>query len=651
MKKSIARKLALRVSAAIAITFMLLLGGAYISLDRQVKVQGIHYAKVLSGILADVVIYESRNTEKPVDISFNERLSFFGGYMCTFYRVDYCYAYVPDFEDGTITYLSVARNRKKFGDLADEHMVGVTEKRVFSDDEIRAWNDSTIFAIIKNDRFEKATDVLIMLHDDFGNKAMVGSAVSTDEQRKDVLYSFLTMALLVFVVAVLLSALLFFLIRRKVTDPAKYISGKMSDYISGGKRSKIKMDKDDDDEFSMIAGAFNHMTDDIDNYVDDIARLGREQERQQAEVDIASQIQKGILPPKFAYLKNCAIEGVMKPARFIGGDLFDYLEIDGIHTMMVVADVSGKGIPSAMFMAMALTLIRQFAKMGYGPAEILDSVNSTLSAENREQMFITAFVGIYDAGNSTLTYANAGHNTPYLVRDDLIMLEGSDGTPLGLFPDEEYADVVIPVQEGDSVFLYTDGVNEAVNPSMEFYGTQRLENVLRETARLPKRHFIEAIEESLTEFCGDAEQSDDITMLSILIRERKVLELNYDIGEFSIIRNYLLSSSIPKSVVMELCVAAEECFVNICSYAFDGPAPEGEKILFELDYSNTVTMRFSDGGRRFDPRYNLPDTEQYDIDTAVGGLGRLIAFTVADSVDYEYKDGRNILTITKSISK
>ena len=102
---------------------------------------------------------------------------------------------------------------------------------------------------------------------------------------------------------------------------------------------------------------------------------------------------------------------------------------------------------------------------------------------------------------------------------------------------------------------------------------------------------------------------------------------------------------------MELCVAAEECFVNICSYAFDGPAPEGEKILFELDYSKVVTMRFSDGGRRFDPRYNLPDTEQYDIDTAVGGLGRLIAFTVADSVDYEYRDGRNILTITKSISK
>ena len=131
--------------------------------------------------------------------------------------------------------------------------------------------------------------------------------------------------------------------------------------------------------------------------------------------------------------------------------------------------------------------------------------------------------------NGTLTYSNAGHNPPFLIRDELVMLDSSDGTPLGLFPDEEYSDVVIPVQEGDSVFLYTDGVNEAVNPSMEFYGTRRLENVLRETARLPKRHFIEAIEESLTEFCGDAEQSDDITMLSILIRERKVLELNYDI--------------------------------------------------------------------------------------------------------------------------
>ena len=130
----------------------------------------------------------------------------------------------------------------------------------------------------------------------------------------------------------------------------------------------------------------------------------------------------------------------------------------------------------------------------------------------------------------------------------------------------------------------------------------------------------------------------------------KHLALAVDLEAFSRIRETILSCDLPRRTKFELCLAAEEIFVNICSYAFSGPAPEGEKILFHFDCDEDhAVLRFSDGGRPFDPRTDLPDTEEYDIDTAVGGLGRLIAFTIADSVDYEYLDGRNILTITKSI--
>ncbi len=224
-----------------------------------------------------------------------------------------------------------------------------------------------------------------------------------------------------------------------VSDPARRISKGMNDYISGGRRSAVKLEIDSGDEFSMMAGAFNHMTEEMDRYVEDIASLGREQERRQAEVDIASEIQKGILPSSTASLGNCGIKAVMKPAKYIGGDLYDYLELDKSHTMIAVADVSGKGIPSAMLMSMTITLFRQFARMGYSPATILKNVNDTFSEENPQMMFVTAFVAIYDSDNDILTYANAGHNPPYIIHETPMVLDGPAGTPLGLFMGEEYS--------------------------------------------------------------------------------------------------------------------------------------------------------------------------------------------------------------------
>lgn len=650
MRNSIARKLAIRISAILAAAFLLLLVGVLLSLKRQVKIESEHYAKALLAGYSDMVVYESNCLGRPLDITFSDRLVFFGKYMCSWYRMDYFYVYVPDFEKGTITYLSVVRNRNKFGDLYDDQMVGVTEKHIMSGEELRAWNDTTYLAKVWNDRFDGGTDVLKSIVDGFGNRSMVGTSISEDELVRDVMRGFLVASVFTFLIVAVLACFLYLLIRRMVTDPARRISKKMSEYISDGKKSKIKLENDDDDEFSMMAQAFNNMTGDMEKYIDNIACLEREKERQQAEVDIAYDIQKGILRAGDALFRNCGIKAVMKPAKYVGGDLYDYLELDGSRTMIVVADVSGKGIPSAMFMAVALNLIRQFARMGYSPAGILKGVNDTLSEENPKMMFVTAFLAIYDAENATLTYSNAGHNPPYLIHDVPEVLDASDGTPIGLFREEEYKDVVVRMEEGDSVFLYTDGVVEAVNGSSEFYGTERLEGVLAKAGSEGDKYYIGAVEESVRSFSAGAEQNDDITMLALNARRNPVLELGYDISEFALIRDRLFSSGLPKPLLMDLCVAAEECFVNICSYAFDGPAPEGEKILFYFEYSNNLIMRFSDGGKPFDPRTDLPDTDEYDIDTAVGGLGRLIAFTVADSVDYEYRDGRNILTITKSLN-
>lgn len=649
MKNSIARKLAIKLYAAFAGAFLLLMAGSFFLLRQDVKSEFEYYARVLVGVYSDVAVYESQRENLPIDLSFSDKLSLFGDYMCTWYRVDHMFAYVPDIENGTITYLSVSRKEQKYGEPPQNHMAGEMEEHILTANELNVWNGQQTYAVEKSRWLDRGTDVTIAFADNYGNKAMVGASVSTTELRDEMKHGFHIVFAFMFIMVLLLAMLLYFSVKRLVSDPARRISKQMSDYISGGKRSNVKLEIGGDDEFSMIAGAFNHMTEEIDKYIDDIAIMGREQERQQAEVDIASDIQRGILPPGIASLRNCGIKAVMKPAKFIGGDLYDYLELDSTHTLAVVADVSGKGISSALVMAVALTLIRQSARMGCSPAGILSNVNATLSEENPTMMFITAFVCIYDSDTRTLTYANAGHNPSYFIHGKPEVLGGSDGTPLGLFPDEQYTDCCVTMEEGDSVFLYTDGVNEAVNESGEFFGTGRLEMVLEEASATAPTRIVEAVEDAVRDFAGAAEQNDDITMLNLCARKKPVLELNYDVNEFDAIREYLFASNLPKELLMDLCVAAEECFVNICSYAFDGPAPEGEKIQFNFEYSNKVTMRFSDGGRRFDPRNGLPDTEEYDVDMAIGGLGRLIAFTIADSVDYEYRDGRNILTITKSI--
>lgn len=648
MKQSIAKRLSIRVAAAFAIAFLLLTGSAFIILKRNVKMEVARYGRSLAGIFADLVIYDANSSGVPIDTSFSEQISFFGDYMCTWYRTDYTFAYVPDIEKGTITYISASKKNND-GEISDDHWVGKVEGYTLTENELAVWNGTSIFSVEQSDWSDECTDISIAIEDKFGNRSMIGVSVSQDKLLKDMMSGFLATCAVMFIIVGLLALLVYLVIRRMVTKPARHISEVMSDYISGNEKSSVKLETAGDDEFSLIARAFNQMTGEIDNYIADLERMGRERERQQAEIDIAAQIQKGFLSPGEASLPNCGIKAVMKPARLVGGDLYDYFEVDRAHTMVLVADVSGKGISASILMAVVLTNMRQFAKLGYSPSEILKNVNDTFSKKNPQQMFVTAFIGIYDSDKGVLTYANAGHNPPYLLHKGLVTLDGEPGTPLGLFPEETYTGTTVEMSRGDLLFLYTDGVTEAVNERGEFYGTERLEQLIGEMAAKGDKHVVEGVEDSLRLFTGNAEQNDDITMLNLLAREKPALELAYDIREFSKIRECLFGSHLPQQMIMDLCVAAEECFVNICSYAFDGPAPEGEKILFFLEYSDKVQMRFIDGGKQFDPRNGLPDTDEYDIDTTVGGLGRLIAFTVADSVDYEYHDNRNILTITKSI--
>lgn len=649
---SIAGSLTGRMALLMVVCAIIIMSFSYRVVSQNVVESSQRYAKMLLSVYGDMMCYETEQEHIPIDLNYSSDADFLGDYFCKWYNVDYVYLYAPDVENGTITVLSFSCDEKlsgKFNAYRGDTIVGSVVNYKLSADELALWNGEMVFAVLDAALVPTDVEIEYLVKDSFGNKVILGGAVSNEDIKSQIQSRIITVAIVFFVIIALAIAIFHLLISRKASLPAKNISKALEDYMKGGQRSKVRLNEKGYYEFAMISEAFNRMSDDIDRYMTDNEKLSREQERQSAEIDIAASIQNGLLPAREALIGNCRIHSGMKPAKYIGGDLYDYIRIDDNHTMAVVADVSGKGMSASMFMAVTLTLIRQFARLGHSPASILGNVNSTLSEENPKMMFVTAFIAIYDSENHTVTYANAGHNQPYVISNRLIRLDGTPGSPLGLFPDEQYTDVSVPMNVGDTLLLYTDGVNEAANEKGEFFGTERLENVLAASFGVsnPARRVYDAVRA----FVGNAEQNDDITMLSLMACDNAPIALDYDIREFQKIKSLIMDSGMPDKFKLDLCVAAEECFVNICSYAFDGKVPEGEKILFSLEYSNQAVLRFVDGGRQFDPRKNMPSTDEYDIDTRVGGLGRFIAFTVADSVDYEYTDGKNILTISKTLMK
>ncbi|MBQ0125549.1 MAG: SpoIIE family protein phosphatase [Clostridiales bacterium] len=647
MKKTIAKKLTSRVILIFVFALAILYFGAYHTVSRVIKSESERYSQTVVGIYGDLIAHEADIDNVPIDENFSGTLILYGEYLCEWYRVDYVYVYVPDTENGTARFLDISGTDGKVEGLPLDHMTGKTAEYVLSDTELAIWNGEKMIGTIKNNLFEDSFDTVMAIEDTFGNRFMVGAAISSEDISTSIKVAFFNLALIILLVLAATALLIHLIIKNSVSKPAKKICDGMTDFITDGERSFQKLDDSGNDEFGMIAGAFNRMTDEIDTYLENIQSLNSEREHQKTELDIAAKIQKGFLPPEYYNGGVCEINASMEPAKDVGGDLYDYLELDGDRILTVVADISGKGIAASMFMAVTLVLIRQFAKMGQGPAQILRSLNDVLSERNPKMLFATAFIGIFDNKESTFTYSNAGHNLPYLISNTPHVLDGAENTLLGLFRDEEYIEKTVKLQSGDTLFMYTDGVNEATNVGRAFYGTYGIESALRAAKKEHAPDIPAFVRESLREFAGDAEQADDITMLSLTVKQTHTLSLDANANEFEKIKDVIMSSPLPREFKLNLCVAAEECFINICSYAFEGLGEKENKVRFDFEISDKTVMRFEDGGKPYNPCESVASADDYDIDDMIGGLGKLIAFTIADDVKYEYVNGKNVLTMTK----
>ena len=342
---------------------------------------------------------------------------------------------------------------------------------------------------------------------------------------------FLKNVLLIMAASTLLFALVFmWVINRMVVKPINSLafaaSSFVSDHKAEGESSAISQLKiRTSDEIQNLAESVQRMELDINQYIDDLESVTAEKERIGAELDIARHIQASMLPcifPAFPDRHEIDIYATMDPAKEVGGDFYDFFMVDERHLAIVMADVSGKGVPAALFMVIGKTLIKDHTTPGRDLGQVFTAVNNLLCEANSEGLFITAFEGVLDLVTGEFNFVNAGHEMPFICKagGEFEAHKLRRAFVLAGMEDMRYRAGSMTLEPGDKIFQYTDGVTEATNAQEELYGMDRLHAVLNRVKDGTPHEILPAVKKDIDAFVGEAPQFDDITMLCLEYKAR-----------------------------------------------------------------------------------------------------------------------------------
>ena len=464
------------------------------------------------------------------------------------------------------------------------------------------------------------------------------------------LYTSIFMLILIFAA---LFIFIYFLIKKVIINNLQKINGTLSE-ITGGNLN-VKVDVRSNAEFSSLS-------DDINSTVATLKRyIGEAAARIDKELEYAKQIQLSALPSNFPETDNYSIYAQMIAAKEVGGDFYDFYSLDDNTVLFLAADVSGKGIPAAMFMMTAKTIIRDLAERGLSVDEIFTLANEKLCENNESGMFVTAWMGKMDLATGKLCFANAGHNPPIIVHSDgkCEYLKSRTGFVLAGMEGMKYRENEMILKKGDRIFLYTDGVTEATDKNEALYGEDRLLSYIDKNKTLKAEVLLSGLKEDIDLFAGEAPQFDDITMLVFDYKKKedaamkeKIFSANKDAlpEVMAFTEECLESFECPMKSSMAICVAVEEIFVNIASYAY-GEGTGEATLSFGFDENERLmTLIVSDEGIPFNPlERDEPDITLSVAERDIGGLGIFITKKTMDSVTYKNENGKNILTMIKKI--
>ena len=305
-------------------------------------------------------------------------------------------------------------------------------------------------------------------------------------------------------------------IARSITRPLSVLAGVTENIATGDLDISIP-EIETGDEVGKLARSFDYMKQSLKQYIADLTETTAVKERIESELQIAHDIQMGILPKTFPEMPEFDLHAALEPAREVGGDLYDFFFLDDENLCFNVGDVSGKGVPASLFMAVTKTLIKTRAARGMMPETILNQVNRDLSTDNPSLLFVTLFLGILNIKNGTIEYCNGGHNPPYIIRANgtIEALNVPGGMALGVMEDFSFRSQQIVLHKGDTIFIYSDGVTEAMNSKYELFSEERLTDELGRLKDLAVGDILTGVMKKIREFAQDEPQADDITMMVI----------------------------------------------------------------------------------------------------------------------------------------
>ena len=471
--------------------------------------------------------------------------------------------------------------------------------------------------------------------------------------------------------AVAVSALVFLLGSAIAIFGAKTISTPivnltdMTRRIAGGDFNQ-RIDIPAKNEIGALASSFNEMTRRLNDSIENLKETTAAKERIESELQIAHEIQMSMVPkifPPFPDRNEFDIFATLVPAKEVGGDLYDFFFIDDDHLCFAVGDVSGKGVPASLFMAVTKTLFRATAGNGGTPGEILARLNAEICRDNESCMFVTFFCVILNIRTGQVDYSNGGHNLPYyLHHSGVSLLKNTGGRALGLVEQSPYASGRMVLGPGEALLLYTDGVTEAMDSSETLYSDQRLAQFLTSNRDSSPRQIIGDLVSDVRHFAGETPQSDDITVLALLyfgttkkMGEELEIKLNNKVSELERFNQTLTEfgqhHGLAPRLVHDLNLALEEILTNIISYGYTDNQEHEIRVSLSVQ-PGEVRAEVEDDGQPFDPlAAPEPDAAKPLAERTIGGLGILLVRKLMDDLEYKRQGDRNLLTIKKKTQK
>lgn len=399
---------------------------------------------------------------------------------------------------------------------------------------------------------------------------------------------------------------------------------------------------------------------------ENLKRTTSAKERMESELNIGRDIQMSMLPlvfPAFPHRHEFSVFAALHPAREVGGDFYDFFLIDEDRFCFCVGDVSGKGVPAALFMAVTKTLIKSRASNDFSPASIMTHVNDEVGRHNESCMFVTIFLGILDVTTGQLAYTNAGHNPPYLKKKDgtLVRLDKRHGPVIGAMEGMVYHEDRILLSQRDMLLVYTDGVTEAMDPSQTLYEEEQLVHLYGAREYASAEDVVQSTVDDVWRFQAEAVQADDVTVLAVEYfgvpesAKRRVLDITIknDLNEIARVTEsfnaFAAEQDVPDSTRRQMNLVFDELLNNVISYAYQDDEEHEIGVVVELS-SDRLAVTITDDGIPFNPfQGSPPDTGLSIEERQIGGLGIHLVQNVMDEVSYKRRTDKNVVILAKHL--